>query len=71
MVEMKAALTETNLFQSPSDHDDSGKDDFTLSSIGISSLPEEGAKLVRAFVSIEQPALRKSIVELVSQLAKL
>jgi hypothetical protein len=45
--------------------------DFLLFRKKISALPEEGAKLVRAFVHIEQPELRKIIVELVSQLAKL
>jgi hypothetical protein len=70
-MEKKAVLTETQMSHFQSEHGDSSKNDLLLFPIEIYALPEEGAKLVRAFVRIEQPELRKIIVELVSQLAKL
>jgi hypothetical protein len=70
-MEKKAVLTETQMSHFQSEPGDSSKNDLLLFPIEISALPEEGAKLVRAFVRIEQPELRKIIVELVSQLAKL
>ena len=34
------------------------------------AVPEEGVRLIRAFVSIPDPAIRKAIVEMVAEQAK-
>ena len=52
-----------------SKHDDRGNTSFVHEPSEISASPEEGARLIGAFVHIKQPELRATIIKLVTQIA--
>ena len=44
-------------------------DNFSPTPIEISASPEEGVRLIRAFIRIKQPELRAAIIKLTTQMA--
>jgi hypothetical protein len=44
-------------------------DNFVPTPIEISASPEEGVRLIRAFIRIKQPELRAAIIKLTTQMA--
>ena len=46
-----------------------GNTSFVHEPIEISASPEEGARLIRAFIRIKHPELRAAIIKLATQLA--
>jgi hypothetical protein len=52
-----------------SKHGDGGNISVVHAPIEISASPEEGVRLIRAFLRIKQPDLRAAIIKLVTQMA--
>jgi hypothetical protein len=52
-----------------SKHGDHGNTSFVHAPIEISASPEEGVRLIRAFIRIKQPELRAAITKVVTQIA--
>jgi hypothetical protein len=50
-------------------HDDRGNTSFVHEPSEISTSPEEGARLIRAFIRIKRPELRAAIIKLATQMA--
>jgi hypothetical protein len=48
---------------------DGGNTSFAHAPVEISASPEEGARLIRAFIRIKQPELRAAIIKLTTQMA--
>jgi hypothetical protein len=48
---------------------DGGNTSFAHAPVGVSASPEEGVRLIRAFIRIKQPELRAAIIELTTQMA--
>jgi hypothetical protein len=53
-----------------SKHVDAGDTSFARAPIEIYASPEEGVRLIRAFVRIKQPELRAAIIKLATQMAE-
>ena len=67
MKDSTASLLESLL---RSEHGDRRNTSFVHESIEISASPEEGVRLIRAFVRIKQPELRAAIIKLATQIAE-
>ena len=52
-----------------STHVDHGNTNFVHEPIEIRASPEEGVRLIRAFIRIKQPELRAAIIKLATQFA--
>jgi hypothetical protein len=52
-----------------STHVDHGNTNFVHEPIEIRASPEEGVRLIRAFIRIKQPELRAAIIKIVTQIA--
>jgi hypothetical protein len=52
-----------------SKHGDGSNASFVDAPIELSASPEEGVRLIRAFIRIKQPELRAAIIKLVTQMA--
>ena len=52
-----------------SKHDDRSNTSFVHAPSEISASPEEGVRLIRAFIRIKQPELRAAIIKLATQMA--
>ena len=48
---------------------DGGNTSFAHAPVGVSASPEEGVRLIRAFIRIKQPELRAAIIKLTTQMA--
>jgi hypothetical protein len=48
---------------------DGGNTSFIYAPIEISASPEEGVRLIHAFIRIKQPELRAAIIKLTTQMA--
>jgi hypothetical protein len=48
---------------------DGGKTSFAHAPVESSASPEEGVRLIRAFIRIKQPELRAAIIKLTTQMA--
>ena len=46
-----------------------GNTNFAHAPVEISASPEEGVRLIRAFIRIKQPELRAAIIKLTTQMA--
>ena len=53
----------------PSKHGDGSNTSFVDARNEISASPEEGVRLIRAFIRVRQPELRAAIIKLVTQIA--
>jgi hypothetical protein len=52
-------------------HADVGDTSFVRAPMVIYASPEEGARLIRAFICIKQPELRAAIIKLAKQMAEI
>jgi hypothetical protein len=52
-----------------SKHGGGSNTSFVYAPIELSASPEEGVRLISAFIRIKQPELRAAIIELVTQMA--